>query len=363
MAARRFSIASLTRSCGWTSQLRQCVPRPAYAVPLPVTPLRSLLPFRQAVRNLSAAGGERPKHVWSTGASARASIEDLTNVTSGREADARVPTAAECVTAISDAMNAGVSPMKLVSNIAAQTTFVPISFDLANTCMNAAVMCKDFDVVLMLCDLYSKLQIVPDLSVSERAVATASAAKMHAVAVKLFEVMVKYGLDASQLACVQAAVSYAHIGKPEITVGLVRRLADDDAAVLTPSVLESLIDVLCETGDIDKAFDVFLIAETRHVQLSGDVVGRLLALSSHDIERVKPVIEYSLKWSKMQDYAVKNIAANAMAALPETSHFDALISLIGKSSRPGDDVLLCNLLLTVFGKVISGAVPFWLTLS
>lgn len=357
MSLRRFSTAAFSRSAALTSQLMPQLLVSRCSLLGRVVPTHARVPFRQFSVNLSSAGGERPKHVWSSGASARASIDELVNITSGRESGGRVPTAAECVTAISDAMNAGVSPMKLVSNIAAQTTFVPVSFDLANTCMNAAVLCKDFDVVLMLCDLYSKLQIVPDLSVSERAVATASASKMHAVAVKLFEVMVKYGLDASQLACVQAAVSYAHVGKPEVSLSLIRRLADDDAAVLTPKVIESLMDVLCVTGNVDKAFDVFMVAETLHLKLSGDVVGRLLALSSHDIDRVRPVIEYSLKWSKMQDYAVRNLAANAMAALPETSHFNGLISLIGTSSRPEDDKSLCNLLLTVFGKVVCD--DFW----
>ena len=166
--------------------------------------------------------------------SAIVASDELIALTSPSEVKARMPTADECSRTIAAMIDFGLNPMKLVANIAAQHVFIPMNSQLASTCLNAATVCRDIKGIVAVAEALTRLQVVPDLSTCERAVATASAMGEHALAVKLFELMIQSQLDAPHIACMHAAVSYVLVGRTDTAIALVRNMASANSVLLTP---------------------------------------------------------------------------------------------------------------------------------
>lgn len=296
--------------------------------------------------------------------SAQLVVDDLCSRTSRRSDESpsgSVPTAAECAAGIATAINGGVDPQPLVHNIVNQLVPVPVSFELASSCLNAAVLCRDMDLVLRVAEYCAANSLVPEVSVCELAITTACMGGHHALTVRLFELMVSKGLDASQTSCVYAAQAYVYMGKPAVTLQLLAQLCKEDAVVL-PEVFTTTVETLTVAGHDGIAFQLFELGASRGVQLGSDAVGDLICLCCSNPTQLHPLVRYCLKWNSLYPFAVRERVLHAMVGLADNTQLEVLLPLLGEEGVvPTARAMVSNLLLSVFGRTnnFRGAAAVW----
>ena len=289
-----------------------------------------------------------PPHVVSSPLPVRETLEELVSITARGSEPTRPISAAECATVIQNALSVGVSPMRLVWNLASRHVPVPVSFDLATKCLNAAVVCNDLDAAMELAKLFARLHVQPDVATAERAITAASGAKMHTVAVGMFEIMIQNGMDASHSACMAAALSYAYLGRADVTVDLVRKLCAHNALVLTSAFFDEIITVLVAAGHSELAFEAWQLGEVRSYMMKASFQP-LLHGCAHNGEQLVALIKHGLRWGLLQEGPMRDSVTRGITGSGDGAA--ALINLVGTLSAPADQARLCNMLLAAFARV------------
>ena len=257
------------------------------------------------------------------------------------------PTAKELIDAIEAAKGIRQSPMPLVNLIAANAPLLSISTQLASLCLDTAVLCRDASGAVAVAEAIAAKSVVPTLPSVESALQFVGASGHHAATVKLFEMLVKNGLDVPRSAVIVAVHSYACVGKGDAAMRLLLQLTSppttggapaDANADLPVDFMDNIIATLCTSQCSEQAMAVFLRARDMNRLVSGDTIVALVKAHLRNVEGLLHVFSHAVKTDKLFNFYMREKMIDAMVSLPDTVVLEPLLEVLqdhAGSTRPG----------------------------